>query len=62
MNVKVREFEAQGFKLIATTTYSDGVSFEAHQLSPKKLIRGQKCATADLAFENLLREAGLVSA
>ncbi len=43
----------KGYVVVATTTFSDGVSYDAHNLAHTKMVRGPKMPTAALAMKAL---------
>lgn len=48
------DIEALGFKVIATTTFADGVSYDAHYLGEKRfMVRGRKESTPEKAMDVL---------
>lgn len=48
-----REIEALGWRIIATTSFTDGLSYDA--TNGKKLAKGSKEATTELAMNALYR-------
>jgi hypothetical protein len=49
----LREILSLGFVIHATTSYPDGVAYEARK--GKVVVRGEKCYTPDDAMANLYR-------
>ena len=54
MAVRKEDIESLGFVVIATTTWADGISFEAHRsVGSRILVKGEKRVSADEAYESL---------
>lgn len=52
--MKREDIESLGYAVVATTTWADGISFEAHRVVGKRiLVKGEKSVSADEAYESL---------
>lgn len=58
MSVERHDIEALGFKILAVTCHSDGVSFDAVRPGVKRLVRGEVMPTHHTALYALYEKLG----